>query len=92
MPTACHLEWKNLVDQDGRFLDDSVLRAKLAKAGIKGDAPVITHCQGGGRASVNTFVFERLGIKARNYYLGWSDWGNASDTPVEVEKRPGPRN
>jgi thiosulfate/3-mercaptopyruvate sulfurtransferase len=45
---------------------------------------VITHCQGGGRASVDAFVFERLGFPTRNYYLGWSDWGNAADTPVET--------
>jgi thiosulfate/3-mercaptopyruvate sulfurtransferase len=85
VPTACHLEWNNLVDKDGRFLDEMAARAKLAKAGVRSDGPVITHCQGGGRASVNAFVLERLGFKARNYYLGWSDWGNADDTPVKVE-------
>ena len=37
----------NLVDKDGRFLDESALRAKLAKAGVKPGEPVITHCQGG---------------------------------------------
>ncbi len=86
VPTACSLEWNNLVDKDGRFLDESALRAILAKAGVRSGEPVITHCQGGGRASVNAFVLERLGFKTRNYYLGWSDWGNASDMPVEVEE------
>jgi thiosulfate/3-mercaptopyruvate sulfurtransferase len=85
VPTACHLEWNNLVDNDGRFVDEPAARAKLAKAGVRSDEPVITHCQGGGRASVNAFVLERLGFRTRNYYLGWSDWGNAEDTPVKVE-------
>ena len=84
IPTACHLEWSTLVDKDGRFLVEATLRAKLAKAGVKPGEPVITHCQGGGRASVDAFVFERLGFPTRNYYLGWSDWGNADDTPVET--------
>jgi len=84
VPTSCHLEWAQLVDADGRFLDETGLRAKLAKAGVKPAEPVITHCQGGGRASVDAFVFERLGYPTRNYYLGWSDWGNAEDTPVET--------
>jgi thiosulfate/3-mercaptopyruvate sulfurtransferase len=84
VPTACHLEWATFVDKDGRFLDETTLRAKLAKAGVKPGEPVITHCQGGGRASVDAFVFERLGYPTRNYYLGWSDWGNALDTPVET--------
>jgi thiosulfate/3-mercaptopyruvate sulfurtransferase len=84
VPTACHLEWATLVDSEGRFLDEATLRAKLSKAGIKPDEPVITHCQGGGRASVDAFVFERLGFPTRNYYLGWSDWGNVEDTPIET--------
>jgi thiosulfate/3-mercaptopyruvate sulfurtransferase len=91
VPAACHLEWNNLVDKDGRFLDEPALHAKLVKAGVKAGEPVITHCQGGGRASVNAFVLERLGFRARNYYLGWSDWGNAEDTPVEVEQGPEPK-
>jgi thiosulfate/3-mercaptopyruvate sulfurtransferase len=45
---------------------------------------VIKHCQGGGRASVDAFVFERLGFPTRDYYPGWSDWGNAAETPVET--------
>lgn len=84
IPEACHLEWADLVDKDGRFLAEPVLRSKIAKAGISPDAPVVTHCQGGGRASVDAFVFEKLGYRTRNYYLGWSDWGNAEETPVET--------
>ena len=85
IPDACNLEWVNLVDSDGRFLSEAALREKLTRAGIKPGEPVITHCQGGGRASVDAFVFERLGFPTRNYYLGWSDWGNAEETPVETE-------
>jgi thiosulfate/3-mercaptopyruvate sulfurtransferase len=84
IPAACSVEWANLVGKDGRFLDDSTLRAKLAKAGVRQGDRVISHCQGGGRASVDAFVLERLGFKTRNYYLGWSDWGNADDTPLET--------
>jgi thiosulfate/3-mercaptopyruvate sulfurtransferase len=90
IPSACSFEWAKLVGPDGRFLDDSTLRARIAGAGVKTATPVITHCQSGGRASVDAFVLERLGFKTRNYYLGWSDWGNASETPVEVEKRTPP--
>ena len=82
IPAACHLEWSDLVDKDGRFLDAAALRARLEKLGIKPGEPVITHCQGGGRASVDAFALERLGLPTRNYYLGWSDWGNAEQTPV----------
>jgi thiosulfate/3-mercaptopyruvate sulfurtransferase len=83
VPEACHLEWTNVVDADGRFLDEPLLRTRFADAGLKSGSAVISHCQGGGRASVNAFVLERLGYKTRNYYLGWSDWGNAEETPVD---------
>ena len=88
IPGACSLEWVNLVDQDGRFLDESALRARLEQSGVKPGEPVITHCQSGGRASVDAFVMERLGFPTRNYYPGWSDWGNTDETPVEKGNRP----
>ena len=83
IPEACRLEWAQLVDEDGRFLDEADLRAKAATVGIAQGKSVITHCQSGGRASVDAFVFERLGVRTRQYYLGWSDWGNADDTPIQ---------
>jgi thiosulfate/3-mercaptopyruvate sulfurtransferase len=85
IPTACHLEWNTLVQPDGTFLPEPDLRAKVAAAGIgpTGET-VITHCQGGGRGSVDAFILERLGYQARNYYESWADWGNADDTPIET--------
>lgn len=80
VPTACNVEWSELVDEQGRFLPEPVLRSKFAE--LEPGAPVIAHCQSGGRASVDAFVLSRLGFPARNYYLGWSDWGNAEETPV----------
>jgi thiosulfate/3-mercaptopyruvate sulfurtransferase len=87
VPGACHLEWLTLVDADGRFFDAASLRAKLKAIRIEPGQSVITHCQSGGRASVNAFVLERLGFPARNYYLGWSDWGNSDETPVDGNGR-----
>jgi thiosulfate/3-mercaptopyruvate sulfurtransferase len=91
IPAACHLEWSDLVDKDGRFLDEKALRARLEALGVRPGEPVITHCQGGGRASVDAFALERLGFPTRNYYVGWSDWGNAEDTPVTTGKERGAR-
>ncbi|WP_165252026.1 sulfurtransferase [Paludisphaera soli] len=84
IPEACHLEWQGFVTPEGKFLPVEELRAKLEKAGVRPGEPVITHCQGGGRASVDAFVFERLGHPARNYYESWADWGNVDDTPIET--------
>ncbi|QDV36596.1 Thiosulfate sulfurtransferase [Tautonia plasticadhaerens] len=88
VPTACHLEWATLVDEQGRFLPEEAIRPRLEAIGLEPGRPVITHCQGGGRASVDAFVLQRLGFPSRNYYLGWSDWGNAGETPVESGAAP----
>ncbi len=87
IPDACRLEWVNLVDNDGRFLSLDKLKARIKAAGIKPGEPVIAHCQSGGRASVDAFVFEMLGYPTRNYYLSWSDWGNADDTPITTDEK-----
>jgi thiosulfate/3-mercaptopyruvate sulfurtransferase len=85
IPSACRLEWSELVGQDGRFIGPDAIRSRLAAIGIKSGESVITHCQGGGRASVDAFALERMGLPTRNYYLGWSDWGNAEETPVTTK-------
>ena len=84
IPGACHVEWSDLVDNDGRFLPVEELRAKFEGAKLQKGEPVITHCQSGGRASVDAFVLRRLGFPTRNYYLGWSDWGNTDDAPIQT--------
>lgn len=89
IPTACRLEWSDLVDPDGRFLGKTAIEARLSSLGIKPGEPVITHCQGGGRASVDAFALERLGHPARNFYLGWSEWGNLDATPVVEGSKSG---
>jgi thiosulfate/3-mercaptopyruvate sulfurtransferase len=46
VPSACRLEWTELVDKDGRFLDPGALKSKLAASGVKSGArPAIAHCQ-----------------------------------------------
>lgn len=85
IPSACRLEWSELVDQHGRFVGPDAIRSRLAAIGIKSGESVIIHCQGGGRASVDAFALERLGLPTRNYYLGWSDWGNVEETPVTTK-------
>lgn len=88
IPEACHLEWSNFVDASGRFLSRDAIRAKLASVGLEPGARLVIHCQSGGRASVSAFAAELVGHPTRNYYLGWSDWGNAEDTPIASETRP----
>lgn len=91
IPGAKNLEWSNMIDlETGRFKPADELRRLFDTAGIDIGGPSASHCETGGRASVMVFALELMGAKkARNYYPGWSEWGNADDTPVaaaEVDK------
>jgi thiosulfate/3-mercaptopyruvate sulfurtransferase len=89
IPGAKHLEWSDLIDQESeRFKSPEELRGLLDEADIDLDRPMASHCQSGGRASVMAFGLELMGAKeARNYFRGWSEWGNAEHTPVVVPEK-----
>jgi thiosulfate/3-mercaptopyruvate sulfurtransferase len=86
IPGAIHFEWSNLIDPaTDRFKGAKELRQQFEQAGIDIHKPTASHCQSGGRASVMVFGLELLGSKhARNYYPGWSEWGNSEDLPIAV--------
>lgn len=89
IPGAKHLEWSDLIEKDTqRFKSADELRKLFVKENIDLQQPTATHCQSGGRASVMAFGLELMGAtNVSNYYAGWSDWGNAGDTPI-VERKP----
>jgi thiosulfate/3-mercaptopyruvate sulfurtransferase len=87
VPGAHHLEWLNFVSRDDsrRFLPAEELQGLLTSAGIAGDKPVITYCQGGIRAAHAAFVLHLLGYDDVRVYDGsMRDWANRQDTPLEV--------
>lgn len=89
IPGAKNLEWSDLINQKtNRFKSAEKLRRLFNEAGIDLKRPTASHCQSGGRASVMAFGLELMGANdVRNYYKGWSEWGNAEDTPVAVPKQ-----
>lgn len=90
IPGAKHLEWKDLIDSDtGRFKSADQLRKEFNRAGIDLGKPTASHCQSGSRASVMAFGLELMGAKdPRNYYRGWSEWGNSDDVPIVEPHEP----
>jgi thiosulfate/3-mercaptopyruvate sulfurtransferase len=74
IPSARSLDGYDLVDADGRFLDEETQRARIARAGITTDKPVISYSQGGARSALTVFALERLGQGARHYVHGLPDW------------------
>jgi thiosulfate/3-mercaptopyruvate sulfurtransferase len=89
IPGAIHLEWKDLMTEEGKFRSPAEVRKLIEAAGLTGTDEVITHCQSGGRASVNVFALELAGIKVRNYYCGWSEYSKSEAAPVEKKPADG---
>jgi thiosulfate/3-mercaptopyruvate sulfurtransferase len=87
IPNAKNLAWSDLLDPDtDRFKSPAEIQRLLDAAQIDLDKPTASHCQSGGRASMMAFVLELMGVKdIRNYYRGWSEWGNREDTPIVVQ-------
>jgi thiosulfate/3-mercaptopyruvate sulfurtransferase len=86
VPGAVHLEWVELLDENGQFKKPAELRQLLDARGIKPGTPVATYCYSGGRASVGAFAFELLGFpQVKNYYCGWQEWSAHEQAPAEVD-------
>jgi thiosulfate/3-mercaptopyruvate sulfurtransferase len=80
---------------DARFLSNSSLldgsRVKparalceiLAEAGFKHGDPIVTHCDGGGRAALAAAAAVRAGSDdVRAYYLSFADWAKDESCPI----------
>jgi thiosulfate/3-mercaptopyruvate sulfurtransferase len=61
------------------------LRENFARAGIISAENIIAYCGSGVTACHNLLVLEQLGVgKGRLFVGGWSQYGHATDRPVET--------
>ena len=87
IPGAVNLNWLEMIDHDRdlRFKPDAELRAILQTAGVSADKEVVAYCQTHHRSSHTYMVLKHLGYeRIRGYHGAWSEWGNATDTPIET--------
>jgi thiosulfate/3-mercaptopyruvate sulfurtransferase len=83
VPSAKHLEWKQFLDERGRFKSATAITKLLSENRLAADDTAITYCQSGGRASLDVFALELMGFKdVRNYYGSWSEWSANEALPV----------
>jgi len=86
LPNAVNVPHTELLDAQGRLRAPEELRAILAGAGFTAGRPVITHCDGGGRAALAALAAARAGYgPVFNYYLSFGDWAKDSTCPVVLE-------
>lgn len=85
IPGAVHFDWNYSKEGGtGHFKPADQLRPQLQSIGITPDKEIICYCQSHQRSAVLCLLLEALGYSNVKGYPGaWSDWGNATNTPVE---------
>lgn len=84
VPGAKHAEWTQMLDAQGRLLDDATLEGQLRELGAAHDETVIVYCQTHQRSAVTYVALKHLGYTdVRAIDGAWSAWGNRPDTPKE---------
>lgn len=84
IPGAINVEWTSLMDADRNYKIRKDAKEFLAKLGIDGSLPIITHCQTHHRSGFTYLVGKTLGYDICAYDGSWAEWGNHPDTPVEI--------
>lgn len=84
IPGARHLEWTELMTNDGRLRPETELRERLAAVDAKPEHHVIVYCHSHHRSAHTYAVLRHLGYPQVSGYPGaWSEWGNRHDLPIE---------
>lgn len=84
LPSAINLPHAKLLDSEGRLRSEDQLAKLFREAGFQRGQPIITHCDGGGRASLAALAAQTAGYgPIMNYYLSFGDWAADSTCPVE---------
>jgi len=87
IPGAKHFEWTRAMDESAnyRLLPKATLQPILDELGLSPDKEIIVYCQSHHRSALSYLMLKYLGYeKVRGYPGSWSEWGNRTDTPVEI--------
>jgi len=87
IPGAKHFEWTRAMDESAnyRLLNKKTLQPMLDELGLTQDKEIIVYCQSHHRSALSYLMLKYLGYeKVRGYPGSWSEWGNRTDTPIEI--------
>ena len=86
IPGAVNLNWLDTIDmQNGlRYKPKAQLIELLNTKGITADKTIVPHCHTHHRSAHSSILLNYLGFQHVKAYPGsWSEWGNATDTPID---------
>lgn len=83
LPGAANVPHASLLAEGNRMRPPEQLREILGGAGLSPGGPVVTHCDGGGRAALAALAAVRAGYAdVATYYLSFADWAADETCPV----------
>jgi len=89
VPGAVNRPWADALDDDGRLLDDEVLRARYAPLVEAAGAAPVASCGSGVTACHALLVVEHLGLGRGRLFPGsWSAWAADPSRPVATGEQP----
>eukprot|EP00756_Hemistasia_phaeocysticola_P050983 Hpha_TRINITY_DN26165_c0_g1::TRINITY_DN26165_c0_g1_i1::g.155397::m.155397/K01011/TST, MPST, sseA; thiosulfate/3-mercaptopyruvate sulfurtransferase len=85
IPFARHLDWRECVGADGRFLAKDALEAKLNAVGLDPHLPTVTLCQMGIRAAFGAYVLEHVfgNERVKVYDASMVEWAADPTLPMK---------
>lgn len=87
IPGAIHYEWTDAMDKNNNLcmLPIEEVERILLNKGFDKNNTIVAYCHSHHRSSYSYYVLKAVGFKNIKGYAGsWSEWGNHSDTEVEV--------
>jgi len=86
IPGARHRPFDEWIAPDNRLRPAKDALLTLKGSGIDPSELRATYCQGGVRAALVWFSLHELAglTEVRNYAESWEEWGNRSDTPIDL--------
>jgi thiosulfate/3-mercaptopyruvate sulfurtransferase len=83
IPSAKHLNWVDLYDDDGRMKPADQLREAFEAHGATPDKEITLYCNTGYRSAHAYLALRLLGYpRLRNYVGSWQEWGNRDGMPI----------
>lgn len=84
MPGAVNVEWTSLMDPSRNLRIREDARSRIESAGLNLSKPIVTHCQSHHRSGYTWLIGTILNLDIKGYPGSWSEWGNRTDTQVEL--------
>ena len=83
IPGARNKFWRNVLDDEGRFLPAERLSERFADLAADSEREIIVYCGSGVTACPNVLALEEAGFRRVKLYAGsWSDWISYADNPI----------